>query len=162
MNIPDIIAKGSHSLFFATYQLQRQDNDDEETQKGLFDMTLDLTISLDDQIVDKVPNYMSGTIEGLAAAKAGKGSKVVRFEPLGDWRKVHLSMARGDSWTAFEDVGAEVRVVQVVCLKKNPLYKAKIKVTGLDSGQVGMALECWKRSVEVSIEPVQLQIAEAA
>ncbi len=161
MQIPDLLMKGGASFFLEKIAWNRQANDDEETQKGLFDATIDLTMSLKDQVVDSHPSYLRGAAESIVAAADGKGTTVVRYEPLDVERNVRLTVGRGDKWVAFTNAGAEIRVLQVTATAESPRFQVKAKVTGLDSSQAGDLLECWKKGVTVQFDPVQTSLMAA-
>lgn len=162
MQIPDYLSKGSAEGYLERITFARQPNDDEETQLGLFDATIDLVLDLKDQVVDEHPRYLRGAKEAILAAKDGKGTTRVRYEPLDRERNIRLSLARGEQWVVFTDVGAEVRVLEVIATAESPRFQCKVKVTGLSSDQCGRLLETWKKSVDTIFEPVQLSLPTAA
>jgi hypothetical protein len=157
MQLPDYLSSGSAEVFLDGVKFNRQTNDDEETQLGFFDATIDLVLDLTNRTLEDPPRYLRGAAEAVLAAKDGKGSTVVRYAPLDRERSVRLSLNRG-IWEAFNDVGAEVRVLEVVATAKSPRFKAKVRVVGLSSVQCGALLECAKRTVHVSFEPVQIAL----
>ncbi len=155
MQLPDYLEKGSAEVFLEGVKFTRQTNDDEETQLGFFDATVDLVLDLTNRTLEDPPRYLRGAAEAVLAAKDGKGSTVVRYNPLDQERTIRFSLSRG-AFEAFNDSGGEVRVLEVVATAKSPRFKAKVKVVGLSSSQCGNLLECTKRTVDVSFEPVQI------
>ncbi len=158
MNIPDFLKKGSESFMLRRISFRRQSKDDEETQLGLFDATLDLVLDLKDHLVDKCPAYLVGAKDAVRRAKDGHGTSHVDHIPLDSRRTIRLSVDRGASWTVFTDAGAEVRLLEVVATADSARFRAKVRVSGLSSAQCGQLLECDSRPVEADFEPVQVDL----
>lgn len=161
MYIPNYLEAGSVFARLQSLTFKKQKKKDEETDLSLLDATLDLVLDLDDKVVDSHPGYLRGASEALRAAKDDKGTTVVAYQPLDRERAIRFSLSDGD-FVAFEDVGTEVRLLELVATKGSSRFRGKFRVEGLTSEQCGRLLECWGKSVDASFEPVQIALPLAS
>lgn len=155
MRIPDILGSVEGCQLFTARMTHKRQKADTEDAKAVFDWTVDFVIDLqDEEVLESVPNYLSGGIEAVAVAKEGRGSSVIRHKPLSDWRYVRITI-RSNGADLMVDAGAEVRNLQIVATEKSTRYRAKVLIAGLSAELSGFLLECDHRTVTCDFEPVQ-------
>jgi len=157
MQLPNVLStEEGVSLYLAKLTHKRAKADSEEGH-GLFDWTLDLTLSLDDEVVDSVPAYLFGAKEALQRANEGKGTSKPNYKPLDDERKILLTIwgLDGSDRNIITKAHAEVRYIEVVAIEKSPRYRCKILLPGIGSVMSGDLLEADHRTISIDTLPLQ-------